>query len=675
MPFKFKRIAAAILSFIITFTSFGVLDQVPVYAKADAVRVLSATDPDDIYQILKRQNCPDESNITYTSNFRKGYSPTIDEINEANTTVVNILKEASKKETDYDRLKYIYDWIRDNNAYNNAGAANHSDLNWISSFVSGISPVCMGYARGFKFLCDQLGIECIYESASDHSWDCVKLNGKWYAVDVTWGDGLHPDDYFLVGSKSPVHYITYENASYTFGYDGGHHPWVTTDKMEVIDENTSRYIKEDLSETAYDPSVPSYTTMPPINPYPFRYSFDDAFGKYPYYVRTGDFETKDGVDIWSNTLYLGETGRIKNGVAIGGLTTSENTAVNKKVEFTSLTPDIASVDQDGVVTGKKIGRARILVEPEDKTFYTPYNKWMGENTHGYTYTYQKIIEIDVKERVAPFSWSPDSTQTEIPQPEITLPVSTPERERKIVSDIDLSSTDVSVNENNTADVSVQSKKKITVKSNNSKIAAAKYNKNTGIITITGKSAGYTSIRVRAGGETKKINVTVTAEPFELSQSAVSLNYKQKATVTTAKKKNLKISSSDKKIATAKYNKKKGTITIEGKAKGSAVITVRNGNITKTIDVDVDATTTKLSLSKKTLKLTSGGKSTFIVIKATPKKNITGEIPEVTCNNPDVVFAEYVATSNKIKVTPLQPGTATVTVKVGKQIQTLEVSAS
>lgn len=56
--------------------------------------------------------------------------------------------------------------------------------------------VCEGYAKGFKIICDKLGIPtvCIFGNydeaeASAHMWNYVQMeDGKWYAIDVTWDD-------------------------------------------------------------------------------------------------------------------------------------------------------------------------------------------------------------------------------------------------------------------------------------------------------------------------------------------------------------------------------------------------------------------------------------------------------------------------------------------------------
>lgn len=55
-------------------------------------------------------------------------------------------------------------------------------------------PVCEGYARAFKLVCDKLKIPCVLVSGAGHMWNYVQvdINGngtaKWYLLDATWDD-------------------------------------------------------------------------------------------------------------------------------------------------------------------------------------------------------------------------------------------------------------------------------------------------------------------------------------------------------------------------------------------------------------------------------------------------------------------------------------------------------
>ena len=56
--------------------------------------------------------------------------------------------------------------------------------------------VCAGYSRTFQYLCKKAGIKCTYvpgDTDEPHAWNLVELNGKYYWVDVTWGDPIYDD--------------------------------------------------------------------------------------------------------------------------------------------------------------------------------------------------------------------------------------------------------------------------------------------------------------------------------------------------------------------------------------------------------------------------------------------------------------------------------------------------
>ena len=97
--------------------------------------------------------------------------------------------------SDYEKIKMVYDYLCFNTVYQNSP----DDQNIYSTFVSR-ETVCEGYARGAEYLLQQLGIPCILieGNANDdsHAWNAVLCDGKWYGMDVTWGDM----DYGMKGS-------------------------------------------------------------------------------------------------------------------------------------------------------------------------------------------------------------------------------------------------------------------------------------------------------------------------------------------------------------------------------------------------------------------------------------------------------------------------------------------
>lgn len=107
-----------------------------------------------------------------------------DHLKIALTNVLN----ARDKSSDMAELAFFDNWLAANNVYNDY-AANTSGYektdatpwNVIGGLVSEYSPVCEGYAKSLKLLCDQVGIPCITVSGTanggGHMWNAVKLDG------------------------------------------------------------------------------------------------------------------------------------------------------------------------------------------------------------------------------------------------------------------------------------------------------------------------------------------------------------------------------------------------------------------------------------------------------------------------------------------------------------------
>lgn len=131
--------------------------------------------------------------------------------------------------TDHEIVRYFNSWLTSHNTYNTLVSAGqegpfsaHRSLSALLGNTGAEGPVCEGYARAMKVLCDQAGIGCVlvdgYARSSEahsgeaHMWNYVRVGRHWYAVDVTWndpiyGDGLDHDgieDFLLVGADTVI---------------------------------------------------------------------------------------------------------------------------------------------------------------------------------------------------------------------------------------------------------------------------------------------------------------------------------------------------------------------------------------------------------------------------------------------------------------------------------------
>ncbi|MCH5256197.1 MAG: Ig-like domain-containing protein [Lachnospiraceae bacterium] len=90
--------------------------------------------------------------------------------------------------------------------------------------------VCQGYALAYKYLLNQVGIECymVDSAVMNHAWNLVKIDGEFYQVDVTWDDptwdriGRVRHQYMFLSDES------FEKAG------SGHNNWQVTKGVEVV---------------------------------------------------------------------------------------------------------------------------------------------------------------------------------------------------------------------------------------------------------------------------------------------------------------------------------------------------------------------------------------------------------------------------------------------------------
>ncbi len=132
-----------------------------------------------------------------------------------------------------EQLRYLNNTLTQTNAYNSGttyGDGNRDPWACVSALDGrwgDQGPVCEGYAKAFKLLCDKLEIPCVLVTgdakssasgtAGGHMWNYVQVSDSWYAVDVTWNDpvvygvsndtplsGYEYEHWFLLGSDTVV---------------------------------------------------------------------------------------------------------------------------------------------------------------------------------------------------------------------------------------------------------------------------------------------------------------------------------------------------------------------------------------------------------------------------------------------------------------------------------------
>jgi len=121
------------------------------------------------------------------------------EIEEAEQTIKSILGQLKNEVEPLDRehkILYIHDWLVDNIKYDETLVkTNRSNI--YGALVER-EVTCGGYAKAFKYIIDELNLNCIIvqgEATSEigteyHAWNYIQLDNKWYGVDCTWDDPI-----------------------------------------------------------------------------------------------------------------------------------------------------------------------------------------------------------------------------------------------------------------------------------------------------------------------------------------------------------------------------------------------------------------------------------------------------------------------------------------------------
>lgn len=147
-------------------------------------------------------------NNTTTINFKFSYKTTLKQEKALDKKVKSILEELDLEEaTDYEKVKAIHDYIVNLVSYD-------TELMRFSAYNALIdkAAVCEGYSMLAYLMFTEVGLESRiidgYGNRIEHSWNIVKVDDKWYNIDLTWDDPITSNgepmlvyDYFLKSNE------------------------------------------------------------------------------------------------------------------------------------------------------------------------------------------------------------------------------------------------------------------------------------------------------------------------------------------------------------------------------------------------------------------------------------------------------------------------------------------
>ncbi|MBD5474450.1 MAG: hypothetical protein HDR17_00425 [Lachnospiraceae bacterium] len=149
-------------------------------------------------------------------------------------SVTTALSRVDSQMSDLEKAVVLHDYLTVNCEYDYQNYLNKTILpdsyNAYGTLVNRTA-VCQGYALTYKYLLNQVGIDCymVTSTSMNHAWNMIVLDGKYYQVDVTWDDPV----WDKIGQS--VH--TYMFCSDAVFQDANHqhYDWYVTSGGEVVD--------------------------------------------------------------------------------------------------------------------------------------------------------------------------------------------------------------------------------------------------------------------------------------------------------------------------------------------------------------------------------------------------------------------------------------------------------
>lgn len=130
---------------------------------------------------------------------------------------------------DLEKVRAFYKWVTENIRYDTDtyfGRTNGNTASNPASVLSSKSSVCEGYASFFQLLCNYAGIPVkkisghakgfsykpgfnfTKDTATNHAWNAVYIDGDWRFIETTWGAGILGDNNQFVKDFNDFYFLT-----------------------------------------------------------------------------------------------------------------------------------------------------------------------------------------------------------------------------------------------------------------------------------------------------------------------------------------------------------------------------------------------------------------------------------------------------------------------------------
>lgn len=230
----------------------------PAQGKQDSVK---KDDPDSDYvvSVVEKSNLNSLFNDERAINAALASGSTDSLSKDEKKLYDTVIKTAAqlKGSNDYETVKNIHDYLVLNFVYTLPSNGRDMGVHSLDQALNSGKVVCDGYAKAFYFLTNACGIETILlggEATNDsgtesHAWNKVKINNKWYAIDVTWDDP-YPDETGTV--RYEYFLVTDSDIAYDHTWDDKGLPDAVSDDLGIIYEMYRDYPKYKTAQEAYD---------------------------------------------------------------------------------------------------------------------------------------------------------------------------------------------------------------------------------------------------------------------------------------------------------------------------------------------------------------------------------------------------------------------------------------